>query len=439
MPGNHFRYRIVTLGCKLNQHDSAVAAGFLGGEAALAAPDEPADLVILNTCTVTHKADAEARRLARKLKRENPGAAICVTGCGAERDAGLFAAVAEVGHILPSQEDVRRFLAKFANGRASTGQDSPPFFFGRTRAMLKIQEGCDLRCAYCIVPSVRGPSRSVEPGEVERGFGALLKAGYKEVVLTGINTGAYGNDLKGKRATLPRLIERLLAMEGDFRLRLNSLEPKTITAALISLFAESRGRLCRHLQVPMQSGSDAVLKAMLRNYRGATYAAVVERLARDVPGIGIGADVLVGFPTETAKCFQETLGLIERLPIAFIHAFSYSPRPGTKSFSMPQLPPREVAARMRDLIALAAQKKMAFVESQIGLRLRAIALSREVLTDNYIRAELLSPPVERNSFLNVAIQMGPGGEVTARRLLAGEGGIHMEEGIGGMGKGKYEV
>lgn len=416
MPGKARKYRIVTLGCKLNQLDSAVVAGLLGGEAALAAAGEPADLVILNTCTVTHKADAEARRLLRKLRRENPSASICVTGCGVRRDGGSFSKMAEVDQVLSSEDEVRRFLSTLEIGCSPDGQNPTPFFFGRTRAMLKVQQGCNLRCAYCIVPKVRGPSRSVVPGEAEEGLRRLIKAGYKEIVLTGINTGAYGKDLNESRSTLATLLCRLMEVEGEFRLRLNSLEPKTITAALTALLAGSGGRLCRHLQVPLQSGSDAVLKAMRRNYSAATYVSVVEKLALDVPGIGIGADVLVGFPSETAADFQATLGLVERSPIAFIHGFSYSPRPGTAAASMRPLPPPEVAARMHDLIALAAQKKRAFVESQKELRLRALALSSEVLTDNFIKAKLSGPPAPRNRFLDVSIQMAIGGEISARRL-----------------------
>ncbi|MCI4398770.1 MAG: tRNA (N(6)-L-threonylcarbamoyladenosine(37)-C(2))-methylthiotransferase MtaB, partial [Acidobacteria bacterium] len=171
------KYRIVTLGCKLNQLDSAVVAGLLGGEAALAKAGEPADIVILNTCTVTHRADAEARRLIRKLRRENPGASICVTGCGARRDGASFSEMEEVDQVLSSLDDVRRFLYKLDLGCAPHRQQPVPFFLGRTRAMLKVQEGCNLRCAYCIVPKVRGRSRSVEPCEVEEGLRRLIEAG----------------------------------------------------------------------------------------------------------------------------------------------------------------------------------------------------------------------------------------------------------------------
>jgi threonylcarbamoyladenosine tRNA methylthiotransferase MtaB len=410
------KYRIVTLGCKLNQLDSAVVAGLLGGEAALAKAGEPADIVILNTCTVTHRADAEARRLIRKLRRENPGASICVTGCGARRDGASFSEMEEVDQVLSSLDDVRRFLYKLDLGCAPHRQQPVPFFLGRTRAMLKVQEGCNLRCAYCIVPKVRGRSRSVEPCEVEEGLRRLIEAGYKEIVLTGTNTGAYGNDLNESRSTLATLLGRLMEVEGEFRLRLNSIEPRAVTAALVALLAGSGGRLCRHLQVPLQSGSDAVLKAMRRNYSAATYLSVAEKLAMDVPGIAIGADVLVGFPTETAADFQATLDLIERSPIAFIHGFSYSPRPGTASASIRPLPPPEVAARMRGLMALAAQKKRAFVESQKELRLRALSLSSEVLTDNFIKARLSGTPVPRNRFLDVYIQMAAGGEISARMV-----------------------
>ncbi len=415
MSQNVRKYRIVTLGCKLNQHDSAVMAGLLGGEAAMAGEGERVAVVVVNTCTVTHKADAEARRLIRRLRRQNPGAVLCVTGCSARRDADIFAGMPEVDHVLARNEEAARFLSEMAGEGAACLVPAPPFFFGRTRAMLKIQQGCNLRCSYCVVPKVRGKSRSVEPEEAEAGLRRLLKAGFKEIVLTGINTGAYGGDMKGARVRLAGLLERLLLLEGDFRLRLNSLEPKTITLDLVSLISLSKGRICRHLQVPLQSGSDAVLAAMRRNYRAVTYASVVETLTARIPGIGIGADVLVGFPTETAADFKMTLELIERLPIAFIHGFSFSPRPQTPAAAMPPLPQSEVKARMRDLLALAAEKKGKFVESQAGARLRALALSSEVLTDNFIRAPLHGGPAPRNTFLDVTVRLTPRGQATAER------------------------
>ncbi len=367
-------YRIVTLGCKLNQFDSARVAGLLGGRAGAAPEGEPADLVLLNSCTVTHRADREARRLLRQLRRENPAATLAVMGCAARRDAPGYAAMTEVDEVLPRREEVDAFLARWGAVEGRGGCRTVPDFGGRTRAYLKVQEGCDLACSYCVVPSVRGPSRSVPPEEAAADLHALLEAGYREVVLTGINTGDWGRDLPG-RGRLPDLVEALLAEPGDFRLRLNSVEPRRVTARLLEQVASSGGRLCRHLQVPLQSGSDAVLRAMKRNYRAGFYRKVLEEAAARAPGIGLGADVLVGFPTETPADFEATLRLVEASPLAFLHAFSFSPRPGTPAASLRPLPPVEVAARMRALRSLGRERAERFARSQEGRTLRALVLS----------------------------------------------------------------
>jgi threonylcarbamoyladenosine tRNA methylthiotransferase MtaB len=380
------RFAVLTLGCKLNQYDSAKVAGRLVRAGATAAPPESADLLLLNTCTVTHKADRDSRKKVRALKRANPRAFLAVFGCASRRDAEAFAALPEVDAVLSDEESLLRFLEEQRPGASAPGP-CVPLFPDRTRAFLKVQEGCDFPCSYCIVPSVRGPSRSVPPQAVEAELAALLDSGFREVVLTGINTGEYGKDL-GLGGGLVALLERLLRMKGDFRLRLNSVEPRAVTPDLTRMLATEE-RLARHLQIPLQSGSDAVLAAMRRNYRGAYFADLLARLAQEVPGIGLGCDVLCGFPTETRDDHEATRRLLAESPAAFLHAFAFSPRPGTTAARLTPLPPGEVAARTRALVALGRSKLEAFARSQAGQPLRALTLSPvegrgRALTSNFL-------------------------------------------------------
>ena len=404
-------YAILTLGCKLNQADSASVAGRLGG-ASLAVPMADADIVILNTCTVTHRADREARRLIRAVRGANAGALLAVMGCASRRDAEAFRAMPEVDAVLDSAEVLERFLESHAPSKEAGGLGRVPCFGDRTRALLKVQEGCDFPCAYCIVPSVRGPSRSVAPEQVIRDFSALLDAGYKEVVLTGINTGEYGKDL-GRGGGLPALLELLFRMPGRYRIRLNSVEPRAVTPALTSLM-QGEPRLCRHLQIPLQSGSDQVLAHMRRNYCAGFYRDLVQRLATEVPGIGLGADVLVGFPTETPEDFEATLALLDGSPLAFVHAFSYSSRPGTTAGRLPTLSPKIVSERARRVRALGQEKKEAFIRSLMGAEMEALTLVSEgsrgrALTGNFldVTTDEVLPP---NRFIRLMISESSGGK-----------------------------
>ncbi len=415
-------YAVLTLGCKLNQADSAAVAGRLGGASrAVAAKD--ADLVVLNTCTVTHKADRDARHLIRTVRRQNPKALLAVMGCAARRDAATFRSMPEVDAVLDGSDALETFLATHAQEIGAGAHGTHPHFGDRTRALLKVQEGCNFPCAYCIVPTVRGPSRSIGPERVTDGFSALLEAGYREIVLTGVNTGEYGKDL-GLGGGLPALLERLFRIQGDYRVRLNSIEPRAVTPALIALLKEER-RLCRHLQIPLQSGSDRILGHMRRNYRAGFYKNLVEEVAEAVPGIGLGADVLVGYPTESPADFEATLSLLAGSPLAFIHAFSYSSRPGTEAGCLPTLSPKIVAERAARIRTLGQSKKEGFVRSLGGIVLEALTLVAEdgggrALTDNFLDVTL-SEPLPPNRFVSVRVSEGTGGRV-AGSLVSCNGG-----------------
>jgi len=411
---------VTTLGCKLNQLDSAELAGAMGGSLPLVDDPAQARLVVINTCSVTAAADADARKIARRRRRENPRALIVVTGCYAERDPEALRSLPEVDLVLlradrPAAAGIimehlrRRDPSLLADGCADrlVGETLPDFG-GRTRAYLRVQEGCDLRCSYCIIPTVRGPSRSVPPEEVERRFRDLLGAGYKEIVLTGVNTGDYGKDL-GRTVDLAELLARLADIGGDYRVRLNSVEPRCVTPALADLMARHQ-RVARHLQIPLQSGSDAVLRAMRRNYRTADYLRIVEDLRARIPDVGIGADVIVGFPSETDEHFRESVDFIAGSPLNYLHVFSYSPRPGTDAAGMQAMNDvRTMAERSRVLRGLGQTLARDFRLAQSGRMHDALVLRggapdgrARALTSNFIEAELLDPHPE-NTFAAIRI------------------------------------
>ncbi|HKQ97360.1 MAG TPA: MiaB/RimO family radical SAM methylthiotransferase, partial [Candidatus Polarisedimenticolia bacterium] len=276
-------------------------------------------------------------------------------------------------------------------GRFGATPSCDPSQGDHTRAFLKIQDGCDLRCSYCVIPSVRGASRSLPEADLLERLADLAARGYREIVFTGVNTGDWGRDLPTPRR-LHDLLPRALAAAAPARLRLNSLEPRTVTPEIVALLAAPGSRLARHLQVPLQSGSDPVLARMRRNYRTADYARVVEALATAAPDAAIGADVIVGFPGETAAEFETTCRFVEASPLAYLHVFSYSPRPGTLAATLPgQVPRPIVQERSARLRAIAATLSLRFRRRFVGRALEALVLrgSRpdgrlRALTDNYI-------------------------------------------------------
>lgn len=406
-------FHSVTLGCKLNRFDTAALEGALAARGWVAA-DDPRDaaIVIVNTCTVTHRADAAARKAIRRIRRENPGCKLWVTGCCAERDPRALRAIDGVDRVFGNRAkpDFAAWLdgtesdeaAPAAGGdRGCDGAALPALHFGRrTRAYLRVQDGCRLACSYCIIPEVRGGSRSVPADAVLRAAAHLRARGFREIVLTGVNTGDWGRDLE-PRADLPSLldalVERLAARHGDdFRVRLNSLEPRTVTDAVIDRLA-AEPRLAPHLQVPLQSGSDAILAAMRRNYRTDLYRERVERLRARVPHAGIGADVIVGFPGETDARFRETLEFVESSPLTYLHVFSWSPRPGTPAAELPgRVPAAAIRERNRALRELAERKTRAFRRRLAGRTERAIVLEPDggpeaplrALTGNFLEVRL---------------------------------------------------
>jgi threonylcarbamoyladenosine tRNA methylthiotransferase MtaB len=381
---------------------------------------------------VTHKADAEARRLIRSVRRGNPDCRLLVTGCYAELEAERLAAMDGVDRVFGNREKagIGAILDELGiaggngapgdgeapeRGRADRGCDaaldlpSDLHFGDRSRAFLKVQEGCRLVCSYCIIPRVRGESRSVEPRRLEIAALELFEAGYREIVLTGVNTGDYGLDLN-PRTDLASLLRRLLAACGPNRIRLNSLEPLTVSDELIELLA-GEPRLAPHLQVPLQSGSPAILRAMRRNYRLDAYLERLVRLRAAVPHAGIGADAIVGFPGETEERFRETLDFVESSPLNYLHVFSWSPRPGTTAAGLPdRVPVPEIRERSRRLRALGERLSFRFRKRFEGHCLDGVALGptgggrSRVLTGNFIECELAGPAPKPRSIVGLRIE-----------------------------------
>lgn len=335
-------FQIQTLGCKLNQFDSAVMQGELLSKNYFSCRlISDASIVIVNTCTVTAKADAQSRKLIRRIRRENPNCKIIVTGCYARRNPELLRLLTEVNTVIScSDEEIIKDLQKSLNiEEVEDEQDSPEkdscftaHYNGKTRALLKIQDGCNFQCSYCVIPQVRGKSRSIPPEIVRKQITQLIDRGFQEIVLTGVNTGDYGKDLASKTSLL-ELLKEIVQVIGLGRIRLNSLEPPTITEELID-FLSSADKVSCHLHIPLQSGSDKILGKMHRPYRIKRYSEIIERLHKRIPDIGIGADVIVGFPDETKEDFQETYDFIESSPIHFLHVFPFSKRPNTPASLM---------------------------------------------------------------------------------------------------------
>jgi threonylcarbamoyladenosine tRNA methylthiotransferase MtaB len=394
------RFFIRNFGCRATQADGSEL-----GSALARAGCEPAhgcagaDLVILNTCTVTASADEDVRREVRRVRRQNPTARILVTGCYAQRAPEEVAALPGVLWVVGNTDKMRIPEIVGAHGE---GPQAEGLCHERTRPNLKIQDGCNNRCTFCIIPSVRGASRSVPPGRIVEQVRDLGQR-YREVVLSGVNLGRWGRD-PGIRMRLAGLLRRLLAETQVERLRLSSVEPMDLTDDLLGLMA-STPRIARHVHAPLQSGSDAVLRRMRRWYRARHYADRIRKARQWMPDAGIGADVMVGFPGETPAEFEESRAFIESLPFTYLHVFTYSERPGTPAAEMPDpVPIRERKRRNRVLRELAAQKNLEFRRSMIGRRLTAVTIEdgAAALTGNYLKVQLARPR-EPNRLIEVEI------------------------------------
>jgi len=387
-------------GCRATQADGAAIERQLRERGCtFARSAESADVVVLNTCTVTAAADAQAREAIRKLHAANPAIRIVVTGCYAQRAPEELAALSGVSHVVgnshkpqipdllagePHTSSLKNFvpaanlLAPILTGDIFEQHNVlvAPVLGGEgnhTRPTLKIQDGCNNRCAFCVIPFVRGKSRSLPPETVVAEIRKLANSSFKEIVLSGINLGAWGRDLSPRHDFLD-LLKQILDETPVERLRLSSIEPLDVSLDLILLFA-SNPRLAEHFHMPLQSGSDRILAAMRRWYRTEHYARRVELLREHLPNAAIGADVITGFPGETEKDHAATIKFIERRPFTYLHVFSYSSRPGTRAASLPeQVEPHIIKRRARELRSLGEAKSAAFHASQSGRTLSVLTL-----------------------------------------------------------------
>jgi len=355
---------IITFGCRLNAYESEVMRARAGGLA---------DTVIVNTCAVTAEAERQARQAIRKARRRRPDARIIVTGCAAQIDPEAYAAMPEVDQVLGNAEKLR--LDEFIGGARVQVNDIAAAretaghliagFDGRARAFVQVQNGCDHRCTFCIIPFGRGPNRSVPMGDIAAEIRRLVAAGFNEVVLTGVDIASYGADLPG-RPTLGRLVRRLLAAVPELaRLRLSSLDPAAIDPDLLRAIAEEE-RLMPHLHFSLQAGDDMILKRMKRRHNHAQAVAVCDEVRRLRPDVAFGADLIAGFPTETEAMFARTLDLVADCGLTFLHVFPYSPRPGTPAARMPQVVPVTRKARAARLRAAGEDALARFLEGRVG-------------------------------------------------------------------------
>lgn len=465
-------FYIENFGCRATQADgAAIERQFrdLGLQAA-AGPGN-SEWVILNTCAVTAAAEQDARAAIRRIRRNNPECKIVVTGCYAQRApeevASLPGVAAVIGNshkhtlaqIALAGQSEKNTLAEGSflplsalrgapdgDGKGSGAAEifvsdifahtellaAPVFDSGgeRTRPNLKVQDGCNNRCSFCIIPSVRGRSRSLAPADVLREVNQLVAAGYREVVLSGINLGRWGRDLPGENgegqaarpAKFEDLVRTILERTTVEKLRISSVEPMDWTDSLIRLVSES-SRIAKHAHIPMQSGSDSVLRRMHRKYRPWHYREKIEKIRAAMPAAAIGADVMVGFPGESEAEFEETRRMIEKLPFTYLHVFTFSARPGTPAAGMPNPVPVHVARRRNEILReLAAQKKLAFMRSFIGRELEAITLRisgeaaggawTEALTQNYLKMKI-SGKHEANQWLKATVREVENGHMWA--------------------------
>ncbi len=404
-------------GCRASQADgAAIEAGLAAKGLAAASELGEADLVVLNTCTVTSTADDEVRQTVRRIHREHPDARILVTGCYAQRAPQEIAALSGVSMVIGNSHKAR-IPDLVAGSLLYHGQIQVEDIFAqrdflsapvedasgdRTRPNLKIQDGCNNRCSFCIIPFVRGRSRSAPPEQVVAQVRSLARK-YREIVLSGINLGRWGRDLDG-RIGLAAMLRRLLDETPVERLRLSSVEPMDFSDELLSLMAESP-RIAKHVHAPLQSGSDSVLRRMHRKYRPHHYAARILKARECMPDCAVGADVMTGFPGETDSEFEESRAFIESLSFTYLHVFTYSERPGTPAAeSRSQVPIALRKQRTHTLRDLAARKNLEFRREMIGRTLSAVTIEngRTALSGNYLKI-MLATQREPNRIENVRI------------------------------------
>lgn len=427
------RAAFMTLGCKLNSYETESLKGvFHRHQYDIVDFDQPADYYVINTCAVTGHAEADARRLIRLAIKRNPAARVILTGCYAQRDAQALAAMPEVTLVVGNPEKTQLYQLVEAtlhtqgeHGKVHTspvfkGAPAELFRFGEygdvatvspfTRATIKVQDGCNDFCSFCIIPHLRGKSVSRPVEAILEHTRTLATVGYKEIDLTGVHTGAYGEDLDPP-TTLLQMLEQLVHVEGIERIRLNSIEPTTVSEELLDFIAASP-KICRHLHICLQSGDDEILRRMRRRYDVASYGALIDRVTQRLPECGLGSDMLIGFPGETEAHFERTCRVVESLPFSYLHVFSYSARPGTPAAKYPQqVSPQAKKERSQRLRAIGQAKKRGFAQRFMGRELEILLegkrdKARQLfsgLSTHYLRVYVEAPEALVNELVPVRV------------------------------------
>jgi len=401
---------ILTLGCKVNQAESAFIARRLSnrGVAVVELSEQP-DYCVVNTCTVTAKSDYQSRQLIRRAVRT--GAKVIVTGCYSQVSPEEVRRIEGVFYILPN---VNKYNSINIIGDVTSSNTL--MLSGRSRSYVKVQDGCNNACSYCIVPKARGTSRSADIASILKEISELESEGYQEIVLTGIHLGAFGHDLQ-PQSGLAVLLRSILDRTGIPRIRLSSLEVNEVTPELIELLREPR--ICRHVHIPLQSGDDSILRLMRRKYKVADYVCVIERIVSKVPGIAVGTDIVVGFPGEGDLEFSHTTQTVESLPLAYIHIFPFSARPGTVAAGMSRqnaIPVKK--GRYAVLNAMNVRKKQEYLSSQLGKIIDIVIEERcsdgtlRGTSSNYLKVKTTSDGHRKGSLIYVGVSGMQGGVLT---------------------------
>jgi threonylcarbamoyladenosine tRNA methylthiotransferase MtaB len=405
------KYAIITFGCRVNQADSLGFDEQLRARGGVSVPAEEADLVVVNSCSVTATADQGTRQTIRRVVRQNPAARVVVTGCYATRRPEELALLPGVERIVPNDDKPRlvSLISRRTDGDGPCGAPIEPGMAGRTAFTLRVQTGCEEACSYCIIPATRGKARSVPPGDVVRELERIAVAGFKEIVLTGVHLGSWGRDLNPPSSLLQLL--RALDRIGVL-FRVSSLEPMDLSPAMVDLFAQSES-FAPHFHLPLQHASDRVLAAMRRPYSATQYAALVDGIRDRIPSASIGSDVIAGFPGETDEDFERLTSYLERSPLTHVHVFPYSDRPGTEASALPdKVPGAIVRERARALRGIGQRLASAFRDAQIGTVQRALTIEdgSSVVTGNYLKLRIPAG-CARNEWVRVRVASHEDGEL----------------------------
>lgn len=397
------KYAVVTFGCRVNQADSLAIEDGLRSRGAIASSPEEADIVVVNTCSVTASADQAARQAVRRIARVNPDVRVVVTGCYATRQPDEVTALPNVLRVLTNAEK-ETLPGMFGAGDGPCGHTLTPGVAGRTALTLCVQTGCDESCSYCIIPRTRGAGRSRPLASVLDDIRRAVAAGYKEIAITGVHLGSYGRD-RAEDVSIAVLIQHLGNWRDDVLFRVSSLEPMDCSPEVVDAVAASR-RLAPHFHLPLQHGSDAMLTAMRRPYTSDYYRRLVEHIRTVLPHAAIGSDVIVGFPGEADAHFDEMCRLLEQIPLTHLHVFPYSDRPGTEASRLgPKVDGRVVRERGRIVREIGERMAQRFKASQSGRLLRALTVDdgQSVVTGNYLKLRL-DRRVERNQWVDVRVE-----------------------------------